>query len=157
MTRNRGYMQTNLWSKSVLTKEMPWQGLRKSFIRSTEYSNRRAKRKWFCLTVWPRASSHTFGSAVQFPHRGKKERKRCSFHESLFWLSTKRIASRDPCGQWRYNHSVWTAALTAEDSRVLTDPGLCLSCSGTVTESQFVSHGSAGNSCGSGAEGVPLC
>lgn len=49
------------------------------------------------LTIWPIGWSSLLPyiwvcNFIWFPHRGKKERKRCSFHKKscLFWLSTKK-------------------------------------------------------------------
>lgn len=49
------------------------------------------------LTIWPVGWSSLLPyiwvcNFIWFPHRGKKERKRCSFHKKscFFWLSTKK-------------------------------------------------------------------
>lgn len=87
-------------------------------LRSTKQRTQRAKLKWFSmrfslfLTIWPivQPFSHYIWvcKLYWFPHGGKKERKRCSFHESHVCLDCpqKRSASGSNPGERIYNHSV---------------------------------------------------
>lgn len=107
-------MQRNLWSNTVLTKgkkgNYKIEGKHPSpqINKKTKWksSSRVVFYMFLVLTIWPVACSSLLPyiwvcNFIWIPHRGKKERKRCSFHKKscFFWLSTKkrcaiRIAQR---------------------------------------------------------------
>lgn len=119
--------QRNLWSKSGLTKGKGKKNQNamtryKQILhhwRLTKQQNRRAKTQVVFYTFLSLSNNMAHRSTLLpyiwvcklycFPHRGKKERKRCSFHESHVCLDCpqKRSASRKIARRKRiYNHSV---------------------------------------------------
>lgn len=102
-------MQINLWSKSVLTKEKNAMTSYKEIIhhlRFNETTKSKSKTQVVFYTFLSLSNNMAHRSTLPpyiwvcklywFPHRGKKERKRCSFHESHVCLDCpqKRSASR---------------------------------------------------------------